>query len=116
MTKQPHPARRARRTLLGGHRGLIVLLLAGGVIAAAGAVALDRHLVAKRRREVAASIPAPDRSALAAPRVQDWLPTPLAPGTLAPPFCLVDVRTGERVNLAETCGPRPVVLLLSSFG
>jgi hypothetical protein len=93
--------------------GLLAVCLA---VAAGAAFALDRYLVAKRRQEIAAEIPAPNRSSLSAPSILDWTPTLLTPGQAAPRFTLVDMRTGGRISLDDYRGRRPVVLLLGSFG
>src|SRR5687768_4770421 len=86
------------------------------MVAAAAAFAVDRYRLAEQRQQIAAQIPAPDRSALARPDTERWRPTLFDAGTAAPPFNLVDVRTGEQVSLDQHRGRRPVVLLLGSFG
>jgi hypothetical protein len=116
MTTQPSHAGRPWRDLFHRASGLVGLLLACGVVAAAAAFTLDRYRVAKRRQAFAASLPVLDASALPPLRPQFWLPRRMAPGTPAPPFRLADVRTGQRVSLDESRSRRPVILLLGSFG
>jgi hypothetical protein len=114
MTEQPHTAGRSWRGLFG--RGPFGLLSACVVVAAVATFALDRYRVAERKRAFAAQLSAVNRFSIPAPDIARWRPTLLAPGTAAPSFRLVDVRTGGRVRLDESRGRRPVVLLLSSFG
>ena len=97
--------------------GKLLGLLSGCVIvAAAAALAVDRYRLAEQRQQIAAHIPAPDRSSLPDPDTERWQPTLLRTGTPAPRFNLEDVRTGNRVSLDQHRGRRPVVLLLGSFG
>jgi hypothetical protein len=95
-----------------GRRALLTLTAALGA-AVAATLALDQWRAAEKRREFTA--PPPDPRLLTSPDLASWRVAPLPPGSLAPDFDLVDVRTGEQVSLSEFRG-RPVVLLLSSYG
>ncbi len=115
MTKHPRRAGRPWRVLLDRGRGPLGLLSACAMVAAAATFALDRYRAAEWEREIVAGRPAADRTLMPVPDIARWRPTLLAPGTGAPPFSLVEVRTGGRVSL-DDCRGRPVVLLLGSFG
>ncbi len=115
MREHPCRAGRPRRVPPKRGLGLIALLSASLVVAAAAAFALDGHWEAARRKEIRAALRAPDRRSLQAPDPEDWRSTLLPAGTKAPPLALTDARTGRHVSLEEHRG-RPVVLLLSSFG
>jgi hypothetical protein len=114
MKKQPCPSGRPWSVFHGYNRRLVVLSV--GVIAAAvGMVAVDRYGVAPREPAGGAEHPVGPRVSVPLPEPSPW-GSRLTPGTEAPHFNLVDVRTGERVSLDQHRDGMPVVLLLSSFG